>query len=203
MPAAHSEDGRILYPWVMKDVEKLWNTHFSYPFTWRVFTLGKSGSSKKASYRLSIILRKNASWLGCSGQTDIDEIYEQFRIYLLGASAYLQKHGVQETSEALDRPLEITMTFWRFLEPSLKHLHEMTHLSIGNEPGKALQADLDRRQEKARILKEFSVDLKDFAKRAAYFSGSEKDSNQRLEQALVLARQAMDRAIEDLQWMES
>ena len=123
------------------------------------------------------------------------------RIY--GASAYLQKHGVQETSEALDRPLEITMTFWRFLEPSLKHLHEMTHLCIGNDPGKALQADQDRRKEKARILKEFSVDLKDFAKRAAYFSGSEKDSNQKLEQALVLARQAMDRAIEDLQWMES
>lgn len=203
MPAAHSEDGRILYPWVMKDVEKLWNREFSDPFNWRVFTLGKSGSAGKASYRLSMLLRKNASWLDCSGKTEIDEVYEQFRAYLIGASAYLQKHGVQETSEALDRPLEITMTFWRFLEPSLKHLHEMTHLCIGNEPGKALQADLDRRQEKARILKEFSVDLKDFAKRAAYFSGSEQDSNQKLEQALVLARQAMDRAIEDLQWMES
>ena len=187
----------------MKDVEKLWNTHFSDQFTWRVFTLGKSGSAKKASYRLSIILRKNASWLGCSGQTDIDEIYEQFRIYLLGASAYLQKHGVKETSEALNRPLEITMTFWRFLEPSLKHLHEMTHLCIGIDPDGALQADQERRKEKARILKEFSVDLKEFAKQAAYLSGSDKGSNQKLEQALILAKQAMDRAIEDLQWMES
>ena len=79
----------------------------------------------------------------------------------------------------------------------------MTHLWIGNDPEKAMQADQDRRKEKARILKEFSIDLKDFAQRAAYFSGSEKDSNQRLEQALVLARQAMDRAIENLQWMES
>ena len=79
----------------------------------------------------------------------------------------------------------------------------MTHLCIGNDPGKALQADQDRRKEKARILTEFSVDLKDFAKRAASFSGSDKGSNQKLEQALVLARQAMDRAIEDLQWMEN
>ena len=56
MPSVHSEDGWILFPWVMKDVEKLWNAYFSDPFTWRVFTLGKSGSSKKAAYRLSVIL---------------------------------------------------------------------------------------------------------------------------------------------------
>ena len=79
----------------------------------------------------------------------------------------------------------------------------MTHLFIGNDSGKALQADQDRRQGKAQILKEFSIDLKGFAKRATYFSGSDKGSNQKLDQALVLVRQAMDRGIEDLQWMQN
>ena len=61
MPAAHSEDGHLLYPWVMKDVEKLWNEYFSEPFHWRVYTPGKSGSASKAAYWLSVLLRKNAS----------------------------------------------------------------------------------------------------------------------------------------------
>ena len=45
-------------------------------------------------------------------------------------------------------------------------------------------------KEKARILKEFSTDSKNFAKWAGYLSGPDKGSNQKLEQALVLARQA-------------
>ena len=203
MPAAHSDDGRILYQWVMKDVEKLWNEYFSDPFNWRVYTPGKSGSASKAAYRLSMLLRKNASWMDCSSHTEIDEIYEQFQVYLIGASAYLEKHGVQKASEALDRPLEITMTFWRFLEPSLKHLHEMFHLCSCNDPGMALQADLDRRQEKAKILKEFKNDVLAFIKEAAYLSGSDKHSNQKLDQALTIAYQAMDQARENLKWEES
>ena len=43
MSTCHSEDGRILYPWVLKDVEQLWNEFFSKKFNWRTFTLGKSG----------------------------------------------------------------------------------------------------------------------------------------------------------------
>ena len=85
---------------------------------------------KNAAYRLSIILRKNNRWMGCSSKTDIDEIDEQWRTYMLGASAYLEKYGVDQTAEALNRPLEITMTFWWFQEPSLKHLHDMTHLAL-------------------------------------------------------------------------
>ena len=202
MSTCHSEDGRILYPWVLKDVEQLWNEFFSKKFNWRVFTLGKSGSSKKAAYRLSMILRKNARWMDCSSQTDIDQIFEQWRSYMLGASAYLEKHGVEEASEALNRPLQITMTFWRFQEPSLKHLHDMTHLCLGIDPDGALAADEQRRKDKADILKEFKSEVMDFVKEAAYLSGSGQFSNQKLDQALTIARQAMDQAREDLQWSE-
>ena len=69
------------------------------------------------------------------------------------------------------------------------------NLCIGNDPDKAVQADQDRRKEKTRFLKVFSIDLKDFAK-LCLLSGSGKDSNQKLEQVLV--RQAMDRVGEDL-----
>ena len=201
MSACHSDDGRILAPWVTKDVEQLWNTYFSKPFNWRVFTTGKSGSSKKAAYRLSMTLRKNARWIDCSADTDIDLLYEQWRTYMLGASAYLTKHGTEEAAAALDRPLEITMTFWRFLEPSLKHLH-VTHLEMGNDRDGALAADEQRRKHKAEILREFDKEITVFIKQAAYLSGSDQFSNQKLEQTLTIARQAMDQAREDLQSSE-
>ena len=41
-----------------------------------------------------------------------------------------------------------------------------------------------------------------FIREAAYLSGSDNMSNQKLEQALTIARQAMDQAREDLQWSE-
>ena len=200
MSNCHSEDGRILYPWVLKDVEQLWNEFFSDKFNWRVFTLGKSGSSKKAAFRLSMILRKNARWMDCSSKTDIDQIFEQWRSFMIGASGYLQKHGVEEASEALNRPLQITMTFWRFQEPSLKHLHDMTHLAMGNEPDQALQADFERRKNKAELLKEFGQDCKEYARRFAYLSGSGEHSNQKLEAALNICRAHIGQALDDLQW---
>jgi hypothetical protein len=202
MSDCHSDDGRILAPWVMKDVEQLWNTYFSKPFNWRSFALGKAGSSKKAAYRLSMTLRKNARWIDCSADTDIDQLYEQWRSHMLGASAYLTKHVTEEAAAALDRPLEITMTFWRFLEPSLKHLHDMTHLAMGNDPDGALAADEQRRKGKAEILKDFKEEVMSFIREAAYLSGSDKMSNQKLEQALTIARQAMDQAREDLRLSE-
>jgi len=44
--------------------------------------------------------------------------------------------------------------------------------------------------------------MKAFLKQSDYLSGSEPGSNQKLEQALTIARQAMDQAREDLQWSE-
>ena len=40
----------------------------------------------------------------------------------------------------------------------------------------------------------------DFIKKAAYLFDSNQHSNQKLDQALTIARQAMDQAHEDLQW---
>jgi hypothetical protein len=202
MSAAYSEDG-ILYPWtVTGDAAELWNTYFSQKFGWRAFTKGKSGSSKKAAYRLSMILKRNARWLECSPKSDLDDLYAQWRTMMIGASAYLEKNGVNNAAVALDRQLEITMTFWRFQEPSLKHLHIMTYTALGVDPDGALAADEDRRKEKGQLLREFNDEVKRFTKKAAYVVGSGPYSNQRLEQALELARQALMRAEEDLEWSE-
>ena len=193
----------ILYPWtVTGDAADLWNKFFSQKFGWRTFTTGKSGSSKKAAFRLTMILKRNAGWLGGSAKSDIDFLYAQWRMYMLGASAFLEKNGVEETGINLDRQMDITMTFWRFQEPSLKHLHVMLHEALGIDPDGALAADEDRRKRKAELLREFSTEVKAFAKQAAYLCGSREDSNQRLEQALEIARQAMEQGLEDLQWTE-
>ncbi len=202
MSDIHSEDGRILYPWTMQDCEDLWNKWFSKKFGWRSFTLGKSGSASKAFYRLSMIIRKNARFLDCSVDSDISDAYEQWRTYMLGASAYIEKQGVERINHDLDRQYDVKLTFWRFLEPELRHLHEMTCLAMGVDPDGRLKADQDRRKAKAELLREFSSEVKQFAKQAAYLSGSDRHSNMRLEQALEIARTALSQASEDLQWME-
>ena len=46
----HSEDGRILYPWTMKDAADLWNKYFSQKFGWRSYTHGKSNSASKSAF---------------------------------------------------------------------------------------------------------------------------------------------------------
>ena len=113
MTTCYADPGSgILYPWtVTDDAADLWNKFFSQKFGWRVFTTGKSGFSKKAAYRLTMIIKRNAAWLGCSAKADTDHLYEMWRTYMLGASAFLEKNGVEETSASLDRPLDITMTF--------------------------------------------------------------------------------------------
>lgn len=191
----------ILYPWtVTGDAADLWNKFFSQKFGWRTFTTGKSGSSKKAAYRLSMILKRNARWLEGSTKTDIDFLYAQWRTFMLGASAYLEKNGVDEVAAALDRHLDIRMTFWSFQEPSLKHLHVMLHTALGVDPDGALAADEDRRKRKAEIINTFKQEIHDFLKEAVVISGSGQHSNQRLEAALALATQAMDQARDDLRW---
>ena len=203
MTTCKSEDGRILFPWVMKDVEEFWNTWFSKKFGWRSFTLGKSGSASKAAYRLSMILRKNARWLDGSSKTDIDVLYNVWETKMLGASAYIEKQGVEEVNDILGKQYNVKLTFWSFTEPDLSHLHEMTMRCLGIDPDGALKADEDRRKEKARILREFGESWKGYAKQLAYLSGSGKYSNQKLEQALELAHQAMGQALDDLQWEDS
>ena len=54
----------------------------------------------------------------------------------------------------------------------------------------------------AAILKDFKEEVMSFIKEAASLPGSDNMSNQKLEQALTIARQAMDQAREDLQSSE-
>lgn len=200
MSKCYSEDG-ILYPWtVAGDAAELWNTYFSKPFGWRTWTAGKSGSSKKAAYRLTMILRKNAKWLDGSSKTDIDVLYETWETKMLGASAYIKKQGVEETNNILGKQYNIKLTFWGFTEPDLSHLHKMAMLCLGIDPDGALAADEDRRKRKAELLREFNADVKQFVRKAAYIVGSGPHSNQKLEQSLELARQALMQAEEDLEW---
>lgn len=149
-----------------------------------------------------MILRKNAKWLDGSSHTDINELFNIWETKMLGASAFIEKQGIEGTNDLLGRQYNVKLTFWSFTEPDLSHLHEMTMLCLGVDPDGALKADQERRKRKAELLKEFATDLKSFVKQAAYLSGSDSDSKRRLEQALEIARTAMGQAQEDLQWME-
>ena len=150
-----------------------------------------------------MILHKNARWLDGSKKSDVDDLYEQWRTKMLGASAYIEKQGVEETNNILGKQYNIRLTFWGFTEPDLSHLHEMTCLALGIDPDGTLKADEDRRKEKARMLKEFDHTMKGFIKKAAYVVGSGPDSNKRLEQALEIATQALIQAESDLEWSEN
>ena len=73
-------------------------------------------------------------------------------------------------------------------------------LQLGIDPNDSLKTDQDRRKEKAVLLREFNEEVKRFTQKAAYVVGSGPDSNKRLAAALELARQALMRAEEDLEW---
>lgn len=73
---------------------------------------------------------------------------------------------------------------------------------LGIDCDGTLKTDEEWRKRKAELLKEFVNDLEQFAKRAAYLSGSDQDFNRRLEQALVAARKAIGQATEGLHWTE-
>ena len=60
--------------------------------------------------------------------------------------------------------------------------------------------ELDRRKEKARLLREFGKDCKGYASRFDYVSGSGKNSNEKRATYLDLARNHIEAALEDLGW---
>ena len=193
-------DGEVLAPFVCDDIKDLWDTH--KPPLWRTWQHSKSNSKSKSAHRLTIILRKNAQFLDCNSRCDIDQLYDQFRTYLLLALAYIDKEGEEKVNNILGENYTMKIGFWSFIR-DLKNVHHLAHLGLGNEPDHALVSDQDRRKEKARILKEFDHTMKGFIKKAAYVVGSGSDSNKRLEMALEIATQALMRAEEDLEWSEN
>jgi len=200
MGNCYSDDGQILAPYAMHDIGEFWNTWFSSKFNFRSFTLGKSGSKSKAAYRFSRILRDNAVWLDGSGKTDIDVLLETWQTKMLIVSAYLDKNGVTEAEAVMNKPVNAMINFWTFHASGCRHIHHLSCLQLGIDPDGSLKADQDRRKEKAELLREFNDEVKRFTKKAAYVVGSGPDSNKRLAAALELARQALMRAEEDLEW---
>ena len=192
-----SFDGEKLAPYVCDDIAKTWNEF--KPDKWRTWQHSKSNSKSKSAHRLTIILRNNAQWLDCSRQSDIDDLYEQFRTYLILALAHVKDKGQDQVNDLLGTQYEITCTFWTFIR-DLKNVHTLAQLRLGKEPDQALKSDQDRRKRKSEILREFGDCWKEYAREAAYLSGSGEYSNRQLEQALEAARTAMQQALEDLKW---
>ena len=202
MADCYSADGRILEPYAMRDIEEFWNRWFSSKFNFRSYTHGKSNSSSKAAYRFSRILRDSAGWFDGSSKTDIDVLLESWKAKMLCVSVYLEQNGIAEAEGVMNRPVNQLLTFWQFHASGCRHIHHLSCLQLGIDPDGSLKADEDRRKRKAELLREFSTEVKAFAKQAAYLSGSREDSNHRLEQALEIARQAMEQGLEDLKWTE-
>ena len=201
MSKCHSEDGRTLYPWTLEqEIAPIWDEYGAKRLGFRSFTLGKSGSKGKAAIRMSILLRENAPLLGGSRYTDLDQLLEEFAGQLQFALLQIAKEGIDRINEQTGSDMSARLTFWSFCR-DFRNIKHFSNLWLGRTDVEDLQ-DLNRRKRKAEILREFASDLKQFAKQAAYLSGSDSDSNRRLEQALEIARTAMGQAQEDLQWME-
>ena len=200
MAQCYSEDDRILFPWVMRDVEKFWNEWFSQKFTFRSYTDGKSGSKSKAAYRFSRILRDGAPWLDGSHKTSIDVLYEVWETKMIGVSVYFEQNGFAEAESLINQPVNARLTFWNFHSAGCRHIHHLSCLQLGIDPDGSIKRDLDRRKRKAEIISEFKEITHDFLKEAVVISGSDRHSNARLEQALHIAKQALAQAIDDLRW---
>ena len=153
----------------------------------------------KAAYRFSRILRDSAAWLDGSSKTDIDVLFDTWRAKMLAVSVYLEQNGVTEAEDLMNRPVNVTVTFWTFHASGCRHIHHLSCLQLGIDPDGSLKADEDRNR-KAELLRLFNGDLKDFAKQAAYLNGSDSDLNRRLEQALEIARTSLQVALDDLRW---
>jgi hypothetical protein len=193
-----SEDDRHLYSWVARDIGEFWNRH--KPEKWRTFQLS-SGSHQKSAARLTIILRQNAAWLDGSNKTSIDVLYDNFETKLLFALTYIKQQGEEQVNDILGSRYDITIGFWAFCR-DLKNIHHLSCLALGQEPDAVLLNDRDRRKRKQEIINSFKQEIHSFLKEAVVISGSDEHSNDRLESALELARQALDQAKDDLNWTE-
>lgn len=203
MGSSYSFDGRILEWYAMTSrVGPFWDTWFAQKYTFRSYTHGKQNSAKKAAYRFSMILRKNARWLDGSDKTDIEVLLDTWEAKMLGVAAYFDTNGIEENSDLFNRPVNPLLTFWGFHDGGCKHIHVLNALQLGQDPDNALAADEQRRKDKSVILKSFKDEVMAFIKDAAYLSGSDKHSNQKLDQALTIARQAMEQARSDLKFQE-
>lgn len=151
---------------------------------------------------MSILLRQNAAWLDGSSRTSIDQLYEVFETKLIMSLANIKREGEEKVNDILGANYDMTLGFWAFLNPDLKNIHYLSCMALDVEPDETLLKDSDRRKEKTTILRKFGSSWKDYARQAAYLSGSGKFTNQKLDQALSLAHQAMEQALDDLKFQK-
>ena len=197
MHSSVENDDGTLASWALDDVIHDWD-NFARQLKFRTF-VDSSNSRRKSCQRLTILLRQNAVWLDCSKRTDLDRLFDRFQVKLCQALGYMVKQGIDETNNILGADYKITLGFWAFCR-DFKNIHHLAALHRGEDPDVSLIADQQRRKEKARLLSEFSREVKSFATHAAYLSGSGPQSNAKLAAALELARQALDQATDDLRW---
>lgn len=180
----YSVDGS-LYPWTIEEhVAPVWDK-YAQDLSFRSYSHGKSNSKGKAAHRLSYILKNNAHYLHGSRSTDMDVLCDEFISQLGSALQYMKEKGVDRINQQVGSEFNARLTFWTFCR-DLKNIHMLSNALRGKSSVEDIQ-DMQRRKEKGRLIREFNDDLKSFAKQAAYLSGSDPDSNRRLEQALEIA----------------
>ena len=200
MSACHADpETGLLFPWALESAERIWNQLGAEALGFRTWTAGKSNSKSKAAARLTYILRDNAHWLGGSRRTDIDVLYEEFLGQLQASLIRIKQQGIDRINEQVGAEMNARLTFWRFLDPDLRAMKQLSDQQLGITDQDNVE-DLQRRKRKAEILREFATDLKQFAKQAAYLAGSDKHSNQKLEQALEIARTSLGVVLDDLRF---
>jgi len=157
-----TDDDNILFPWAIDELESTWNTYWAKPLRFRIWIA--KGSKRQEAIRLTYLLRDNARWLNGSARTPVDLLFEELLGQLVVASAYLQREGVEEFNEGLDRPMQRTMGWHAFSRPDLKNLHCIWSQATGQAP----EADRERRIAKAKALKRWKAAWSDVERMAAY-----------------------------------
>lgn len=195
----HSEDGKVLYPWALDSAKDIWDRFGAQQLGFRSFTYGKSNSKGKAAMRMTMILRENCHWLGGSRYTDVDVLFEEFLGQLTVSLAHIADKGIDRINAQVGGSMNAKLTFWRYLQPDLRAMKTLSDERLGITDQDNIQ-DMQRRKAKAEIIRDFGAEWKDYARRAAYLSGSDRFSNQKLNAALEIARQAMGQALDDLQF---
>ena len=105
--------------------------------------------------------------------------------------------GLDQATERLQRPINARLTIWRLIDPPDALLH-----LCGRGEG-WIDQDLDRRRNKAAILKKWQLQMKEHVERAVYLSGSDEHSNDKLQAAIAVINLSVEQGLEQLSWEEN
>ena len=205
MSSSRSADGRFpVYKlvdkhgenWDTEILENLWNkllVEHNLPF--RRFHVGAKSSAGKRARWMDIYLRKNAYLFDHHGKKiDVESVYEDWLWFLSRACRRLGEIGLDQATERLQRPINARLTIWRLIDPPDALLH-----LCGRGEG-WIDQDLDRRRNKAAILKKWQLQMKEHVERAVYLSGSDEHSNDKLQAAIAVINLSVEQGLEQLSW---